>query len=213
MSKALLASTCRRRTWGSGARRILKYDKPALLRAVNDVIDARSGAGCMVVYVRNATKRSLIKRLVLFKVYEGTPESELVERFACGVGPCLREVRGRRILQSRTARVFKAERCGIGRDRWCGRWRLRGADSVGRNRKRLPCGCQRAGHRHDVRTQQSEVFQKTTKNWAPNSSDGSQPSARIFFRSPNVFLRFAGLPACGRRLSGNLQKDVFLFVH
>lgn len=46
---------------------------------MNDVIDARSGAGCMVVYVRNVTKRSLIKRLVLFKVYEGTPESELVE--------------------------------------------------------------------------------------------------------------------------------------
>ena len=33
----------------------------------------------MVVYVRNVTKRSLIKRLALFKVYEGTPESELVE--------------------------------------------------------------------------------------------------------------------------------------
>lgn len=80
MSKALLViATCRRRTWGSGARRILKYGKPALLRAVNDVIDARSGEGCMVVYVRNVTKRSLIKRLALFKVYEGTPESELVE--------------------------------------------------------------------------------------------------------------------------------------
>ena len=32
----------------------------------------------MVVYVRNVTKRSLIKRLALSKVYEGTPESELV---------------------------------------------------------------------------------------------------------------------------------------
>lgn len=79
MSKALLVIDMQEAYVGSGARRILKYDKPALLRAVNDVIDARSGEGCMVVYVRNVTKRSLIKRLALFKVYEGTPESELVE--------------------------------------------------------------------------------------------------------------------------------------
>lgn len=79
MSKALLVIDMQEAYVGSGARRILKYDKPALLRAVNDIIDARSGEGCMVVYVRNVTKRSLIKRLALFKVYEGTPESELVE--------------------------------------------------------------------------------------------------------------------------------------
>lgn len=79
MSKALLVIDMQEAYVGERCASYLKYDKPALLRAVNDVIDARSGEGCMVVYVRNVTKRSLIKRLALFKVYEGTPESELVE--------------------------------------------------------------------------------------------------------------------------------------
>ena len=79
MSKALLVIDMQEAYVGERCASYLKYDKPALLRAVNGVIDARSGEGCMVVYVRNVTKRSLIKSLALFKVYEGTPESELVE--------------------------------------------------------------------------------------------------------------------------------------
>lgn len=79
MSKALLVIDMQEAYVGERCASYLKIRQAALLRAVNDVIDACSGEGCMVVYVRNVTKRSLIKRLALSKVYEGTPESELVE--------------------------------------------------------------------------------------------------------------------------------------
>ena len=75
---------------------------------MNDVIDARSGAGCMVVYVRNVTKRSLIKRLVLFKVYEGTPESELVEGLHVVSDHVFVKYVGDAFSNPVTARVFKA---------------------------------------------------------------------------------------------------------
>lgn len=152
---------------------------------MNDVIDARSGEGCMVVYVRNVTKRSLIKRLALFKVYEGTPESELVEGLHVVSDHVFVKYVGD-VLSNPELRVFLKQN---------------GVESV-----------------EIVGVDGGGCVALTALGAIENGyhvvvDDGSQPSARIFFRSPNVFLRFAGLPACGRRLSGNLQKDVFLFVH
>lgn len=43
MSKALLVIDMQEAYVGERCASYLKYDKPALLRAVNDVIDARSG--------------------------------------------------------------------------------------------------------------------------------------------------------------------------
>ena len=183
MSKALLVIDMQEAYVGERCASYLKIRQAALLRAVNDVIDACSGEGCMVVYVRNVTKRSLIKRLALSKVYEGTPESELVEGlhvmsdhvFVKYVGDA---------LSNPELRVFLKQN-----------GRLRGADRVGRNRKRLPCGCRRAGHRHDVRTQQSEVFQKTTKTGrrihltAASRARGYFPFAKCF----SAVRRFAGM--------------------
>lgn len=210
MSKALLVIDMQEAYVGERCASYLKYDKPALLRAVNDVIDARSGEGCMVVYVRNVTKRSLIKRLALFKVYEGTPESELVEGlhvvsdhvFVKYVGDVLSNPELRVFLKQNG--VESVEIVGVDGG-GCVALTALGAIENGYQSTSGPSARRSNAAKRSI--------SKNYENWAPNSSDGSQPSARIFFRSPNVFLRFAGLPACGRRLSGNLQKDVFLFVH
>ena len=179
---------------------------------MNDVIDARSGEGCMVVYVRNVTKRSLIKRLALFKVYEGTPESELVEGlhvvsdhvFVKYVGDAFSNPELRVFLKQNG--VESVEIVGVDGGGCVALTSL--AQS-----KTATMWLSTSGPSARRSNAAKRSISKNYENWAPNSSDGSQPSARIFFRSPNVFLRFAGLPACGRRLSGNLQKDVFLFVH
>lgn len=79
MSDALLVVDMQEAYVGEHRFPYLKYDIPRLLTTVNGVIDVYADEKRLIVYVRNVMERSLLNRLSLFKVHEGTLESKLVE--------------------------------------------------------------------------------------------------------------------------------------
>ena len=76
MKKALLVIDMQNEMVGEKHAAPFKYDHDALIRSVNDVIDANESS--LVIYIQHLMKKNLINNFASFHTYEGTDSAELV---------------------------------------------------------------------------------------------------------------------------------------